>query len=111
MPHCIVEYSADLKEQPLMTAVFDGTLKSGLFSHDGVDIKVRALPFKHHITGDTQASFIHVVLKILAGRTSEQKQRLSDSVLQHILSNNYADCSVTVEVLDIDTPCYAKALV
>lgn len=94
-----------------MTAVFDGTLKSGLFGNDGVDIKMRALPFEYHMTGDTQTSFIHVVLKILAGRNTEQKQQLSDSVLKQVLSNSYIDCSVTIEVLDIDTPSYAKALV
>ena len=55
-----------------MHAVFDGALHSQLFLPDGADIKVRAMAYSNFKLGDGKASFVHVVVKILAGRTDEQ---------------------------------------
>ena len=57
-----------------MHAVFDGSLHSQLFLPDGADIKVRAIAYQNFKLGDGKASFVHVVAKILADRTNEQKQ-------------------------------------
>ena len=108
MPHCIVEYSAALDAKAILTAVFDGALQSELFEPGGADIKVRAQPFQQHISGAKHRDFIHVQLRILSGRNLEQKQHLSQSVLNQLLKLDLNSCSHTVEVVDIDRASYAK---
>ncbi|MBU3023934.1 5-carboxymethyl-2-hydroxymuconate Delta-isomerase [Aestuariibacter sp. A3R04] len=111
MPHCVIEYSSDISPESLMSSVFKGAIASDLFDKSGTDVKVRAIAYDHHISGASLGSFIHVSLKILSGRSKEQKESLSNSVLQKIKENEYVNCSITVEVIDIDRSSYAKSLV
>lgn len=110
MPHCIIEYSSSLEAkvdpQQLISATFDGTEASGLF--DAKDIKVRAIPFSHHFSGGAEADFIHVTAKIMLGRSVEQRQQLSSAVLRHLADLGLESISLTVEVIEIETPSYAK---
>jgi len=108
MPHCIVEHSASLDSELLVPLVFAGALKSELFETDGRDIKVRAIPYCSYLTGPEKSDFVHVVLKILSGRTVEQKQMLSRLVLAQLQTLELQPCSFTVEVMDIDRASYAK---
>ncbi|WCG82277.1 5-carboxymethyl-2-hydroxymuconate Delta-isomerase [Pectobacterium sp. A5351] len=110
MPHCIAEHSSDIDVNTLLPAIYRGALESGLFASDGSDIKVRSHAFDRYTTGDQRASFIHVAIKVLSGRTREQKSRLSDLVLQKIEALGLKNLSVTVEVIDIDRLCYAKKI-
>lgn len=102
MPHCIIEHSPTINGSDLLPLVFKGALNTRLFESDGSDIKVRALPFQEYQTGVSKSDFIHVVLKILSGRSASDKQNLSQQVLKQIISLNLQSCSVTVEVVDID---------
>ncbi len=106
MPHCIVEHSSSLAADVLMPLVFEGTMKSKLFQEK--DVKVRTQAFTHYQTGKEKVDFIHVTLKILLGRNEEQKANLSQSVLEELMTLKLADCSISVEVVDIDTASYAK---
>lgn len=108
MPHCIIEHSTSLDGEPLVASVFAGTLQSGLFEADGRDIKVRSIAYQHYLTGPEKGNFVHVTVKILSGRTPEQKQVLSQSVLAHLQKLERPGCSLTVEVVDIDRASYAK---
>ncbi|HBN89360.1 5-carboxymethyl-2-hydroxymuconate Delta-isomerase [Rheinheimera aquimaris] len=108
MPHCVIEYSDRLDAAPILAAVFDGALQSELFEPDGADIKVRAQAYQQHISGAEHRDFIHVQLRILSGRNLEQKQHLSQSVLNQLLKLELISCSHTVEVVDIDRASYAK---
>jgi len=106
MPHCIVEHSSNLEPQPILTAVFQGACESELF--EASDIKVRSSSFEHYQTGNVQSTFIHIVLKILDGRTIEQKAKLSELVLAKLLELAIDGASFTVEVVDIERASYAK---
>ncbi|KKO46644.1 5-carboxymethyl-2-hydroxymuconate isomerase [Arsukibacterium ikkense] len=108
MPHCIVEHSASLDAEPLLKVVFSGALNSALFAKDGADIKVRAITYQHYLSEASTSNFVHVVLKILSGRTLEQKQLLSKAVLDQLLTLDFKKCSMTVEIVDIDRASYAK---
>lgn len=110
MPHCIAEHSSNIDGSILLEALFNGALKSELFEADGRDIKVRATPYNHYQVGTGPIDFIHVQLKILSGRTSQQKSALSQSVLTEIALLVSQPCSITVEVTDIDRSCYAKLM-
>lgn len=110
MPHCIIEHSASLDAKFLLPLVFSSVKNSQLFAPDGADIKVRALAYQHYLVGHSKSDFIHVVLRILSGRTTEQKQQLSALVLETLCELKLAPCSITVEVVDIDRSSYAKVV-
>lgn len=55
--------------------------------------------------------FVHVTLKILSGRNTEQKLCLSGAVLESLKTLGLTSVSITVEVVDIDRGSYAKILV
>ncbi|MCZ8499940.1 hypothetical protein O9929_27170 [Vibrio lentus] len=44
-----------------------------MFEADGRDIKVRSIASSNYQTGTTKADFIHVTLRILSGRSDENK--------------------------------------
>ena len=112
MPHCIIEFSNGLKSQTdielLMNKVTEGSLASGLFELK--DIKTRAIAYDYFQSAGKveDADFIHVEVKLLAGRNMLQRKLLSKSVLDAILSLGLKRISVTVEINDLDTECYAK---
>ena len=108
MPHCIVEHSESLNSELILPLVFLGAMESELFEIDGSDIKVRAIVYHSYLTGLEKSDFIHVTLKILSGRTVEQKQVLSKSVLVQLQRLELKNCSLTVEVMDIERVSYSK---
>ena len=111
MPHCIIEHSSSIEGNKLVSLVHCGALESELFDPQGSDIKVRAVAYSNYQTGSVDINFIHVTLKILSGRSSEQKSKLSQLVLQKINSLFMKNCSISVEVEDIDRETYAKVVV
>jgi len=110
MPHCLIEHSSIIDGKPLMSSVFEGVFASGLFEPDGSDIKVRSLPYSDFKTGNSELNFVHVILKILSGRTVEQKTLLSQLVLKKLKANYIKGCSTSVEVVDIERVSYAKVI-
>jgi len=114
MPHCIIEYAQSVESvvsaDVLMNTVYKGTVKSGLFSAS--DIKVRAIAYRDYMSGDENAEqcFVHVCLKILSGRTLEQRTALSQSVLQELSELFTESISLTVEVVDMEKVSYAKQI-
>ncbi|WP_299774718.1 5-carboxymethyl-2-hydroxymuconate Delta-isomerase [uncultured Pseudoteredinibacter sp.] len=108
MPHCIIEHSENLSAEPLIESVFNTVVASGLFSKNGDDVKLRAAKYSGYKVGNSSRGFVHVVLKILSGRSTEQKTELAKIVLGGLQGLAIKNCSFTVEVVDIDTPSYAK---
>ncbi len=110
MPHCVVEHSTNLDSDLLVEKVFIAASSTGLFEPDGSDIKVRALGYSSYMTGPKKSDFIHVILKILFGRTSEQKLSLSNAVIEELVALATNDISITVEVVDMDRDSYRKVI-
>ena len=110
MPHCTVEYSDTLatavSPKELLKSVYLGALNSKLFIAD--DIKSRLIPFQHFASGTLNQNFIHVVVKILSGRTSEQRKLLSNSVLTELTKLSLSSISLTVEIIEIEKSSYSK---
>ncbi|MGF1849148.1 5-carboxymethyl-2-hydroxymuconate Delta-isomerase [Vibrio lentus] len=111
MPHCIIEHSSSIKSDELNNKVFLGALNSGLFEADGRDIKVRSIDYQNYQTGTTKADFIHVTLRILSGRSDENKATLSNTVMMQLESLSLVDASITIEVVDMDRNSYSKVVV
>ena len=115
MPHCIIEYSSSIDSKTLIPLVFNASVESSLFEKDGSDIKVRVVPFTHYQTGGlqsatAQADFIHVTMRILSGRNTEQKLMLSKLVLESLTTLSLKGCSTSVEIVDIDRASYSKVV-
>ena len=110
MPHCVIEHAASLDAGALVPAVFAAAKSAGLFEPDGADIKVRAIAYDHYLTGPAKSDFVHVSIRLLSGRTVEQKQLLSQAVLAQLQTLALPRCSLTVEVIDIERASYAKVI-
>lgn len=110
MPHVIIEHSEDVAGQisidELLNAVHDATMSSELFPE--YDIKTRAIGYRHHRTGQTRDSFVHVAVHLLDGRNDEQKSALSDAILAGIEPLLPGVVSVGVEIIDIHRASYRK---
>lgn len=102
MPHCIIEYAAPLEEivaiSELVDEVFSATANTGLF--DTTSIKVRALPLTHFKTGAEQQLYVNTTVKLLPGRTLQQKENLGKSVLQSKQVLLEGKALLSVEVVD-----------
>ncbi|RDX39112.1 5-carboxymethyl-2-hydroxymuconate isomerase [Vibrio campbellii] len=111
MPHCIIEHSSPIEPVELNQKVFLGALESNLFEPDGSDIKVRSIAYENYQTGSNKENFIHVSLRILSGRSEQDKLLLSNSVMSKLKSIQLVGASLTVEVVDIDRNSYSKQVV
>jgi 5-carboxymethyl-2-hydroxymuconate isomerase len=118
MPHLVIEYSENLASfDPVacLPAVNAALAASGQFEE--ADIKSRACRVAAFCVGTEPAgrAFVAARLSILSGRTLEIKQDLSQRVLQalqqHLPSATGLSTQVSVEVVDIDRPSYAKCVV
>lgn len=113
MPHCIIEYSKGIEHvlspNELVKASFDGTVDSGLF--DIEHIKVRAVAYEYYLVGTSSRGFIHVTMRLLAGRTSQQRKDLSAAILARMAALPLANAEMTVDVIEIDPDMYAKTIV
>jgi len=102
MPHIIIEHSADLNANELISSVFEGAVESQLFSQG--DIQVRAMSY----VASTPKKFVHVQARIWHGRNEEQKLRLSNLIGDRIDKLIAKSTPITVEVIDIDKTTYYK---
>ncbi len=88
MPHAWIECSANIKDEPetlaLKEMVYRAALDTGIFPLGGV--RVRFLVIDDYIVGEGHPdnSFVHVVLRIGAGRDLETKKAAADTVFDRL---------------------------
>ena len=103
MPHCIIEYAAPLENiidiSKLVDEVFRAADETGLF--DTASIKVRALPFTSFKAGADQQLYVSTIVKLLPGRTQQQKETLGKTVLASKQTLLEGKALFFVEVVDI----------
>ena len=113
MPHCIVEYAKDLETDidltELMTTTHFSIFSSGIFEEE--DIKTRLIPYEVYRTGTTAKPFVHITLRILPGRSEQQKDMLSELILHNVVSMFHSDIAISVEIEDINQQSYRKYVV
>jgi len=119
MPHCILEYSANVVDQPDMTRllvdIHDAIMATGLFTL--ADIKSRAIRHEQYVIGDgdTERAFVTLNVQILEGRSDEVKAQISEAALE-VLKRAFPEslrqrkCSLTVQVSEIHRPSYRRYL-
>ena len=110
MPHMIIEFSQELASDKrvgsMMQAVHEAAFSSGLFEQS--HIKIRMIPIQYYLTANSRDSFLHAQLRILSGRTPEQKKMLSQAVLASITDQHWPVKRITVEVVDMDRDSYYR---
>ena len=112
MPHCIIEYTSELEPaldvRGLINLSFEGIDQTGLF--DPTAIKVRATKLDYYKSGLDRDDFIHMTVKILPGRTDDQKKLISESILEKVEKIVGNTKSTSVEIVDLHGPSYNKRL-
>lgn len=114
MPHCIVEYTPNIgiATAELLTTCHQVMVDSGLFGT--ADIKTRAYAVNDYILGAStlnQGEFIHIIIRLLDGRTMAQKQALTSSMAKALRTRLPKIPSITVDIIDIMRETYAKDVV
>lgn len=108
MPHLIIDCPDDLftseERQEVMQIVFDAAVESGLFGVS--DIKVRLRPFSEFITGGTSDSFVHIFGYIMEGRSVEQKNALSKSIVGRLKEHLPGVPVISMNVMDFEKATY-----
>jgi 5-carboxymethyl-2-hydroxymuconate isomerase len=110
MPHVVIEYSHGLEQaysinELLATAVHAAT-DSGVM--DESDIKARAMPYHQFHLADGGRTFVHVTVRLLAGRTAQEKLHLSSLIRERVVAFAPLVHSTSVEISDMDPACYRK---
>lgn len=111
MPHIIIEHSASIQtdSENLSNIAFGACEQSGLFASK--DIKTRVMSYDLFQIGkdDTKKShFVHVTVKIMPGRSTEQQHQLAQNILDKLTALNLSDCSHSVEIIELNATAYCK---
>jgi 5-carboxymethyl-2-hydroxymuconate isomerase len=117
MPHCILEASDNLLDQPdwgaLLREIHRALAATGLFRE--ADIKSRVIrPEAFRVAdGAPDRAFVALNLQILAGRSDEVKAQVSDA-LMGVLASAFPRTSagrrlnLTVQISDLHAPSYRR---
>ncbi|MGO2010637.1 MAG: 5-carboxymethyl-2-hydroxymuconate Delta-isomerase [Pseudoalteromonas sp.] len=110
MPHIIIEHSEDLPVLPqvLVEKIHKTAYDSGLFELH--TIKTRAIAYQQYLLGEGKgkSGFIHIAAHIMAGRSIEQKQLLSEELLTCLKTYCRESDSLSVNIQDVDHEIYRK---
>lgn len=117
MPHCILEYSANILDRPdigrLLMQIHDALMTTGQFSL--ADIKSRAVRHDDYLVadGDPAWAFVTLNIQILDGRGNEVKAQITEgamAVLEAAFPESLRQlkCSLTVQVSDIHRASYRR---
>lgn len=119
MPHCILEYSSNVIDEPdwtrLLLDVHEALMSTGLFVRS--DIKSRIVEHQRYVIGDgsQNRAFVSLNVQMLSGRPDETKRQVAEAALD-LLSRAFAKtlsqlkCSISVQITDIHRPSYRRRI-
>jgi 5-carboxymethyl-2-hydroxymuconate isomerase len=119
MPHCLLEASDNLLDQPdwteLLRAINATLAATGLFKAE--DIKSRFIRHGTFVIGEgaPDRAFITLNVQVLGGRADDVKAGITEAllpVLAGVFPNTLArmKCSLTVQITDIHRPSYRRQI-
>jgi 5-carboxymethyl-2-hydroxymuconate isomerase len=115
MPHLVIEYSAEghaddagLDVVGLMQALHAAAASTGVMQ--AADIKIRATRYADYLVAGKRDGFCHLSVYLLAGRTPEQKVRLSETLRATMVPLLPETRSLSVDIRDMDPVAYKKRL-
>ena len=119
MPHCILEYSDNLADEPKWPAIFKEIHAVLIATGEwhSADIKSRAIELHNYYIGNgsQQQAFVSLAIQILSGRSDSLKKSISENCLK-VLSTHFArtlealQTSITVQIVDIHEPSYCRRI-
>ncbi|MBU6140044.1 MAG: hypothetical protein KGP29_00605 [Proteobacteria bacterium] len=120
MPHVIIEHSANFPKnsiQEIQTEIqkIMASITEGNFDPD--QCRCRSISFDEYLVGfanQSNASFIHISIKLLSGRSVEVRKKLAaksrdfvEKIFNELgLKNNR--CDISVDVIEMDRETYQK---
>ena len=116
VPHIVLEYSDDLEPLPDLRGVFAAVhhILAEVADAPIVNSKSRAKPVQAYIAdGDESAAMVHLDIRLMEGRTTEQKAAVSRACID-ILVDSFSEAAMkrqvqtTVAISDFDRSSYAK---
>ena len=112
MPHLILEHDAALAEThdlpAMVDALFEAACAHPLFAKAPHDVKVRTVAFENGRSGLAAPGHAHLTIRLLTGRTSDQKQGVAQDMLA-VLTRHLPDIgSLSVEPVEMDRDTYVK---
>ena len=110
MPHFRIEYSRDVAERHDIRAAIKNAFEAGLATGEMSEaaLKVRAIPYDDHMMHLEDGSFVHMTVYLLAGRTTEQKNKIGDILLKSLSESFSTVTSVSIDFRDMDGDSYKK---
>lgn len=96
MPHCVI-YTSEVLPNNVLSAVHQAMIESQLFSEDR--IKVRVVSVSQMMTGGVDTPHCHIEVKLMNGRTSQQKTNLSQLIYKAL--KPIVQSPISIEVIDI----------
>lgn len=117
MPHIVIEYTPNLVDLPFdaMLAEVTHRLAQCPEVEDEADLKARVVRADWFRVGlaDSGRGFVHVTVRIMAGRSEQAKQdfsrRVADGMLEHMPTfERGLTVHLSVEVVDIERSSYRK---
>lgn len=111
MPHIIVEYSNDLKNEfepnELMLALHNVSMDMGIFQSKA--IKIRTKGYDHSFVDGKSANFMHITVYLFAGRDVATKRQLTENILAKVRGMIQVPiASLSVDARDTDQNIYVK---
>ena len=117
MPHLTLEYSANVQPPDELESVFS-EFHGLLHDHVGVSIgncKSRARTAESFLVGEGRESdaFVHLEVRLLAGRSAQDKRKLGEDLLGLLRTvfsdaDRQLDLQITVELVDMKRASYFK---
>lgn len=84
MPHLNIEYSANLAEEldidALVARIHETALETGIFPLGGVRTRAEARSHYRIANGDPRAGYIHMLVRIGAGRDFDKRRAAGDRI-------------------------------
>lgn len=111
MPHFIAEYSANLHEQPDFPGLFEKVHTSlgdsGVFPLAGIRSRAIRMDVFRMADGNHDYGFVHMTLKVGAGRDLETRKAVADELFE-IIKEHFAELqsrrllALSFEMVEID---------
>ena len=119
MPHIIIETSKNIlaseslkigqEIQQIMKKIIEGNF-------DPDQCKIRVINYENYIVGleENDENFIHISIKILAGRAVEVRQKLASQSFEFV-NNFYKNlklsqkrCDISIDIIEMNRETYQK---
>ncbi|WP_299348498.1 hypothetical protein [uncultured Shimia sp.] len=112
MPHLILEHDVALAKThdlaALSQALFDAACAHPVFASAPKAVKVRTLLFDNGRSGVSPESYAHLTIRMLTGRSTEQKKDVAEAMLAVLADQLPSIGSLSVEPVEMDRNTYTK---